>query len=84
MKILVTGASGFIGGKIVENLAKNTDYDVLATGRSSTAKFGHYPNVTYFTQDLKKHFRFCPVMYVFTVPDLPMTDLLMSNSSRIM
>lgn len=53
MKILVTGASGFIGGKIVENLAKNTDYDVLATGRSSTAKFGHYPNVTYFTQDLK-------------------------------
>jgi 2-alkyl-3-oxoalkanoate reductase len=59
MKILVTGASGFIGGKIVENLAKNTEYDVLATGRSSsTAKFGNYPNVTYFTQDLKNNLPF--------------------------
>lgn len=34
MKILVTGATGFLGGKIAEELAKNPEYKVIATGRN--------------------------------------------------
>jgi nucleoside-diphosphate-sugar epimerase len=52
MKILVTGASGFIGGNLVEMLAADEQNDILATGRSLTNKFDPYPNVTYFQQDL--------------------------------
>jgi nucleoside-diphosphate-sugar epimerase len=52
MKILVTGASGFIGGRIVEILAQNPEFIILATGRSSTEKFGSFSNVIYSQQDL--------------------------------
>ncbi|HSI77174.1 MAG TPA: NAD(P)-dependent oxidoreductase [Lunatimonas sp.] len=55
MKILVTGASGFIGGKIVDNLAKDNRYEILATGRSHTDRFKHHTNVTYLQQDLKNN-----------------------------
>jgi nucleoside-diphosphate-sugar epimerase len=52
MKILVTGASGFIGSSIVEVLATDGHHEIWATGRSFTNKFDLYPNVTYFQQDL--------------------------------
>jgi nucleoside-diphosphate-sugar epimerase len=52
MKILVTGASGFIGGNLVELLAADERNDIVATGRSFTNKFDPYPNVAYFQQDL--------------------------------
>lgn len=35
MKVLVTGASGFIGGALIESLITETDYDVVAAVRSS-------------------------------------------------
>lgn len=54
MKILITGASGFIGGSIVDMLAKNRQQEILATGRSFTNKFNPYSNVFYFQQDLSK------------------------------
>lgn len=52
MTILVTGASGFIGGNIVEVLAADGYHEIWATGRSFTNKFDQYSNVTYFQQDL--------------------------------
>jgi nucleoside-diphosphate-sugar epimerase len=52
MKILVTGASGFIGGNLVELLAADPRNGIVATGRSFTNKFDPYPNVAYFQQDL--------------------------------
>lgn len=52
MKILVTGATGFIGGEIVEMLAKDKQINIEATGRSNTNRFIGYTNVTYFQQDL--------------------------------
>ena len=33
MKVLVTGATGFLGSRIVEKLLENSDYHVIATGR---------------------------------------------------
>ncbi|MBX3239980.1 MAG: NAD(P)-dependent oxidoreductase [Chitinophagaceae bacterium] len=54
MKILVTGASGFIGGRITEAFAAEAGVQVIATGRSYTGRFGNYPNVTYFQQDLSR------------------------------
>ena len=52
MKILVTGASGFIGGNITEYLAGNPHNHILATGRSLTTRFSQYSNVTYIPMDL--------------------------------
>ena len=33
MKVVVTGATGFLGGKIAERLAKDNRFEVIATGR---------------------------------------------------
>ncbi|MFN8577402.1 MAG: NAD(P)-dependent oxidoreductase [Candidatus Sericytochromatia bacterium] len=33
MKVIVTGATGFLGGKIAETLSKDNRFDVVATGR---------------------------------------------------
>lgn len=33
MKVIVTGATGFLGGKIAETLNKDNKFDVIATGR---------------------------------------------------
>ncbi len=54
MNIVVTGASGFIGGSITEILAANRQNTILATGRSNTNKFINYPNIKYFQQDLSQ------------------------------
>jgi nucleoside-diphosphate-sugar epimerase len=32
-KILITGASGFLGGRLAQELSKKLDYEVIATGR---------------------------------------------------
>lgn len=52
MKVLVTGASGFIGSKVVEMLASQPGYEILATGRTSTQRFLSLPSVKYFQLDL--------------------------------
>lgn len=52
MTILVTGASGFIGGYIVCQLAKNTQYQIIATGRTQTHAFDNLSNVKYQSIDL--------------------------------
>ena len=52
MKVLVTGASGFIGSNVVEMLASQPGYEILATGRTSTQRFLSLPSVKYFQQDL--------------------------------
>jgi len=54
VKILVTGASGFIGGHIVDALAVNLQAKILATGRSDTGRFRKHSNVIYFTHDLRE------------------------------
>ncbi len=55
MIILVTGASGFIGGKIAASLAmQDPKNHIIATGRSHTEKFQGYPNITYQSIDLSK------------------------------
>jgi len=36
MKILITGATGFIGGSLAKRLSNNTDYTIVVTGRSAS------------------------------------------------
>ena len=52
MRILVTGASGFIGGYIVERLARQVSNTIIATGRTPTKRFDQFANVSYETADL--------------------------------
>jgi nucleoside-diphosphate-sugar epimerase len=54
MRILVTGASGFIGGEVAECLATNPNLNIIATGRSLTNRFDGFPNVEYIQVDLTK------------------------------
>lgn len=35
MKILITGASGFLGGRLTKHLTQSSDYEVIATSRSN-------------------------------------------------
>jgi 2-alkyl-3-oxoalkanoate reductase len=53
-QILVTGASGFIGGRVVERLSQNPDFQITATGRTVQNKFSMYKNVQYIQLDLSE------------------------------
>jgi nucleoside-diphosphate-sugar epimerase len=52
MKILVTGASGFIGGYVAMEFAKIQGNQVVATGRSATDRFKDFQNIEYKKLDL--------------------------------
>jgi len=54
MKILVTGATGFIGGEVAEHLASNSNLKIIATGRSFTNRFDAFPNVAFIQADLTR------------------------------
>ena len=53
MKILVTGASGFIGFDLVNRLVKNNDYTVFATDRTKFTDTNFDNNVNYIQCELK-------------------------------
>ena len=52
MNILITGASGFIGGFVTSSLAADRDFRIIATGRSITERFRDFENVEYRSMDL--------------------------------
>jgi nucleoside-diphosphate-sugar epimerase len=53
MRILVTGASGFIGFDLVNRLVKNNDYTVFATDRTKFTDTNFDNNVNYIQCELK-------------------------------
>ena len=55
MKIVVTGASGFIGGEIVEFLSNNRHNQIIAIGRSFVSRFQNIANIEYVQTDLTRH-----------------------------
>jgi 2-alkyl-3-oxoalkanoate reductase len=52
MTILVTGASGFIGGYVATELSKQAGNTIIATGRSHTKRFDDYLNIDYVQLNL--------------------------------
>jgi 2-alkyl-3-oxoalkanoate reductase len=54
MKIMVTGASGFIGGEVTEYLATKVGLNIIAMGRSLTNRFDAFPNVEFIQADLTR------------------------------
>lgn len=52
MKILVTGANGFIGGNIIKELFKNEKYDIFAT--SFSQKYSGSEDVKYISANLSE------------------------------
>jgi nucleoside-diphosphate-sugar epimerase len=54
MKILVTGATGFIGSNLIKVLLKNKSNQIIATSRNikKAKNFDWFPKVTYFEYDL--------------------------------
>lgn len=55
MQILITGATGFIGGSLAKKLAGNTDYSIVVTGRSASIneRFENY-SIKVIQGDLEK------------------------------
>jgi nucleoside-diphosphate-sugar epimerase len=55
VNILITGATGFIGGDIAMHLARNADFKIVATGRSATERFQAPENVEFIRADLLRN-----------------------------
>ena len=57
MKILVTGATGFIGNHLIRELLKNKSNQVVATSRSANKakKFDWFPKVKYIEYDVNNN-----------------------------
>ena len=56
MKILVTGATGFIGNHLINSLLKEQKYQIIATSSNieNAKKFDWFSKVTYIEYDLNK------------------------------
>ncbi len=52
MKVLVTGASGFIGGEVVQCLLAQKNYEIVATGRSDYYHFFREKGVEYLQWEM--------------------------------
>lgn len=55
MKILVTGATGFIGNNLINELVQNESYEIIATSRdeNKAKKFDWFGKVKYISYDLE-------------------------------
>ena len=64
MNVVVTGATGLIGSKLVNKLMDFTDYNVIAVSRSEDKlkqlfdKYSEEPRFHYYAQDLSISFDF--------------------------
>ena len=54
LKILVTGASGFIGNHLIKELLKNTNHEIIATSRDieKAKKYDWFSKVKHISYDL--------------------------------
>ncbi|MEA3386967.1 MAG: NAD(P)-dependent oxidoreductase [Patescibacteria group bacterium] len=71
MKILVTGATGFIGNHLINDLLKNKSIEIIATSRNidKAKKFDWFDKVNYIPYDLNDFDKDNNLYELFTKPD---------------
>ena len=54
MKVLVTGATGFVGNNLIKNLMKYENIKIVATSRDSkkASKLNWFPMIRYISYDM--------------------------------
>ena len=57
MKILVTGATGFIGNNLIKNLLKDKSNQIIASSRDlkKASKFNWFSKVKFIPYDINNH-----------------------------
>lgn len=77
-RILITGANGLLGQKLINLYGQQAGYEVLATGRGAYRLKAKYPNVDYSTMDITNNDEVQSVIAFFK-PDAVIHTAAMTN-----
>ena len=77
-RVLITGANGLLGQKLINLYGQHPEYTVLATGRGSYRLSVTYPHISYSTMDITNAAEVAAVFDVFK-PDVVIHTAAMTN-----
>ena len=84
MKILITGATGFIGSHLIFELLKNKSNKIIATSKSTNKamKFGWYSKVKYIEFDFNNSYIWLKKWIKITIDETINSNSLHSSIAR--